>query len=100
MERVRHVARLAGVDVVDIGSATLFPSTAAVCVIDFCEENNICILGMDGFRLRGPARIPDMGVIADFSGASAVESIRLARTFVNETMQPELWYEFVFEGVD
>jgi hypothetical protein len=71
-------------------------------IIDICKNENILILGIDAFEVKGETIQPDNNLIADFSELTSKEwkvaclqAIRSAEIYFNETNGKEnLWFEF------
>jgi len=84
------------------GGVALFSLPDAVLLLDYCANRGIAVLGVEGFRLEGTHRIPDLDTIADFSelmdvsGASFPEcSISAMRQFFTVMPQDDVMLEFV-----
>lgn len=52
-----------------MGGVPLFDVLDAFKLVEYCERNNIAILGIEGFKVKGDRRIPDMDCIVDFSSS-------------------------------
>ena len=70
--------------------------------MDWCAKYGIAVLGVEGFRLDGDHRIPDLDVIADFSELMKVSgtsftyrSIAALREFLLLMPQDDVMLEFV-----
>ncbi|WP_152625118.1 hypothetical protein [Xanthomonas albilineans] len=80
----------------------LFDVDRSKNVIDACELLDVSILGMEGFRISGNNRIPDMDCIVDFSpllskfGSNFPDfSRKSAREFIESIYDNEILIEFV-----
>lgn len=89
------------------GNVALFSLPDAKLLMNYCANNRIAVLGVEGFRLEGNYRIPDMQTIADFSemmamsGASFPErSIMAMREFFKLMQQDGLFLEFVLVNLN
>ena len=49
------------------GKVALFSLPDAALLMDYCASRGIAVLGVEGFRLEGNQRTPDLDAIADFS---------------------------------
>lgn len=47
----------------------LFDISDGIGLVEYCEKNDIAVLGIEGFEIRGDQRIPDMDCIVDFSAS-------------------------------
>jgi hypothetical protein len=80
----------------------LFSLLDAALLLDYCANRGIAVLGVEGFRLEGAQRIPDLDTIADFSelmrisGTSFSErSISAMREFIMLMPEDDVMLEFV-----
>lgn len=85
-----------------IGNVPLFNKDDCMRLINYCEENNFGILGIEGFNLTGSSRIPNMDAIVDFSELMELDEIyfkeksaSIARNFVSNFHDPSVEFEFV-----
>ena len=53
------------------GGELYLSSTAAHDFVAACQENEIAVVGIEGFRVSGGKRIPLLDCIADYSATSA-----------------------------
>ncbi|MCE1190633.1 MAG: hypothetical protein LWW96_00620 [Acidovorax sp.] len=60
------------------GEVALFSLSDAALLLDYCSDNGLAVLGVEGFRIEGNHRIPDVDAIADFSGLMKVSSTSFA----------------------
>lgn len=56
------------------GKVALFSLPDAALLMDYCANRGIAVLGVEGFRLEGNQRIPDLDAIADFSELMSTSS--------------------------
>ncbi|MGL4288676.1 MAG: hypothetical protein ACRCVA_20170 [Phreatobacter sp.] len=81
----------------------LFNKTDSYRLLAHCRARGIAVLGIEGFRLDGVSRIPDMNFIADFSlvlavpdhGERVVRSIRYGEAFLKLVPKEGVLLEFV-----
>lgn len=74
-------------------------------LIEFCRQNYIFILGIEGFRFQDKFIIPDMGYIADFSSLIFEQdnlslSYYQSRNFLQlvDNRDTSLFLEFILES--
>jgi len=75
-------------------------------ILTACEEKNIYVLGIEGFKKDGKSIIPEMDFIADYSALDdlplkerSAKSIESARGFFKEAAsKPEMLFEFNLKG--
>lgn len=84
------------------GEIALFDSVDGLKVLDVCEQLNVSVLGIEGFRIVENHRVPDMNFIADFSVLIGVAQDRFpaasresARNFINTISDEGVLLEFV-----
>lgn len=84
------------------GGTPLFNLIDGVKLLRFCEEHNAAVLGIEGFKVIGDKRVPDLGCIADFStlvvaaGENFPEASRKsARCFIDSILDDDILLEFV-----
>ena len=84
------------------GKVALFSVPDSALLMDWCAKYGIAVLGVEGFRLDGDHRIPDLDVIADFSELMKVSgtsftyrSIAALREFLLLMPQDDVMLEFV-----
>ena len=78
----------------------LFDVDDAIRLVDYCKKNNIVVLGVEGFKIKGGKRIPDMDCIVDFSASLnevcfAVKSIEASRIIIVGIRGGGIFMEFV-----
>ena len=56
----------------------------AINIINSCQKNGIVILGIERFIKKSDGIMPDIFGIADFSDATAEESVEAAKIFMSE----------------
>lgn len=88
-----------------VSGCALFGLYDALRLIDYCERNDIGILGFDGFVIEGGKRRPDLGSIADFSTllsdkAFVKESAQLGRCVIGMLENKDIVLEFVLARHD
>lgn len=105
MGRVATMAARFHLQVVVRGDLELVDVRAARRIVDACAQEGFPVLGIEGFRLREGATVPEMTAIADFSGMlemserdRAVQSAQAAHAFLDTVTDPELLFELVFPG--
>lgn len=84
------------------GETPLFDLASGRKLLDFCDERGAAVLGIEGFRIFGDKRVPDLDCIADFSalyltareGFPAM-SRESARAFLDSISDPEIYLEFL-----
>jgi len=78
----------------------LFDFFASIRLIQYCKLNDVAILGIEGFEVKGANRIPNMDWIIDFSALldeegfvekSSDESIHIFESLI----PTDLLFEFV-----
>lgn len=82
----------------------LFDILDGLRLVEYCEDNNIAILGVEGFRVKGDKRVPDMDYIVDFSASLneegfAKKSAEVVRGGINSTEDRAVLLEFVLVKV-
>lgn len=83
---------------------SLFDVGDGVRLIEYCKNNGIAILGIEGFKIKGGKRIPDMDCIVDFSASLnemdfAVKSVETSRSIVEGMSGSGVFIEFVLVRV-
>jgi len=82
----------------------LFDVSDGVKLIDYCKSNGIAVLGVEGFKIKGGKRIPDMDCIVDFSASLnemdfAVRSVEMSQLIVEGMIGSGIFLEFVLVRV-
>lgn len=82
----------------------LFDVDDAIRLVDYCKKNNIVVLGVEGFKIKGGKRIPDMDCIVGFSASLnevcfAVKSIEASRIIIVGIRGGGIFMEFVLVRV-
>ncbi|WP_042556007.1 MULTISPECIES: hypothetical protein [Pseudomonas] len=84
------------------GGVPLFNLIDGHKLLVFCDEHDVAVLGIEGFKVVGDKRVPDMDCIADFSALTItarelfpVESRKLAKCFLSSISDPDMLLEFV-----
>lgn len=83
------------------GSTPLFNLIDGRKLLDYCDKHDAAVLGIEGFKIIGDKRSPDLGCIADFSKLTttdekfAVLSRRAARHFLDSILNKDIFLEFV-----
>jgi hypothetical protein len=84
------------------GNTPLFNLIDGRKLLDYCDKHDAAVLGIEGFKIIGDKRIPDLDCIADFSKFTttsekfAVSSRRAARHFLDSILNKDIFLEFVF----
>lgn len=78
----------------------LFDVSDGVKLVDYCKNNCIAVLGIEGFKIKEGKRIPDMDCIVDFSASLsemdfAVKSVEMSRLIVEGMSGSKIFLEFV-----
>jgi len=81
----------------------LFDVGDGMRLVDYCKNNDIAVLGIEGFKIKGGKRIPDMDCIVDFSASLkelnfAAKSIEMSRVII-ESLSGGILMEFVLVRV-
>jgi len=89
------------------GNVLLISRSGCPRFLAFCKAAGAGILGIDCFRLEQGQPVALLEPMADFSDLRAsaidtfrVESLRRARAFVDEMVEPDMWCEFVVDLPD
>ena len=84
------------------GAAALFNLPDAASLMDYCADHGLAVLGVEGFRIEGNHRVPELDAIADFSELMNVwntsfpeRSIFAMREFFKLMPQDGVMLEFV-----
>ncbi|MBF4554930.1 hypothetical protein H7698_02525 [Pseudomonas sp. p50] len=82
----------------------LFNVDDGLRLVDYCKNNDIAVLGIDGFKIKGGKRIPDIDCIVDFSASLnetnfAVKSIEASKTIIEGMSGDDVFMEFVLVRV-
>lgn len=84
------------------GDTPLFGVSDGLELIEYCERNNIAILGIEGFEVDNDKRIPNMDYIVDFSGLYRIsredfteKSLKISRSFIQGIGNPGIYLEFL-----
>lgn len=80
-------------------SVELFSAADAPRLLDYCERNNVTVLGIEGFLVKDNKRVPDTGAIADYSELDRTHdgsrrSVAAARKFLASIGNSDLLFEF------
>ncbi|TFY84987.1 hypothetical protein DYL61_30240 [Pseudomonas nabeulensis] len=86
------------------GRTPLFNVGDGVRLVDYCKNNGIAILGIEGFKIKSDKRIPDMDCIVDFSASLnemdfAVKSVETSRIIVEGMSGSGIFIEFILVRV-
>lgn len=84
--------------------APLFDVGDGIRLIDYCKNNGIAVLGIEGFKVKGSKRVPRMDCIVDFSASLneinfAVKSIEASREIFESMSGSGILMEFVLVRV-
>lgn len=84
-----------------IGSVPLFNQEDCMKLINYCELNNLGILGVEGFNISENFRTPNMDAIVDFSELMNLDqanfknrSTVIAKDFISNFYDPSVEFEF------
>lgn len=82
----------------------LFDVGDGIRLVDYCKNNNIAVLGIEGFKIKGNKRVPDMDCIVDFSASLnemnfALKSIEASRVIIESKSGSGILMEFVLVKV-
>ncbi|MBA6065910.1 MULTISPECIES: hypothetical protein [Pseudomonas] len=84
------------------GDTPLFNLEDGRKLLDFCEVHDAAVLGIEGFKIVGDKRIPDLDCIADFSSLAVsagkrfpAASRKSARCFLDTISGSDVFLEFV-----
>lgn len=97
-----RVASGLGLKVVQRGSLDLVSAADARRLLLVCEEEEVPVLGLEGFRVEGTAIVPEMAAIADYSSSfrgsadRARETIASACRFLDSMTDSTLLFELVY----
>ena len=88
------------------GETPLFNLIDGYKLLVFCDEHDVAVLGIEGFKIVGDKRVPDMDCIADFSTLAMTagelfpaESRKSAKYFLDSISAPDTLFEFVLVKV-
>ncbi|MGF6362616.1 MULTISPECIES: hypothetical protein [Pseudomonas] len=78
----------------------LFDVSDAIRLIEYCEGNDIAVLGIEGFRIAGDKRVPDMDCIVGFSASINEDgfvgkSLEVSKRIIKEVDDLETLLEFL-----
>jgi hypothetical protein len=99
-----YLAENAGITIKKIGSLELIALKDADAFLRAAKYRNVAILGIEGFRLEANRAIPDMGLIADFSGIPYDDeivntTIEEAARFLLGVSSPDVYFDFTLDEV-
>lgn len=82
----------------------LFDTYDGIRLIDFCKNNEIAVLGIEGFKVKGGKRVPDMDCIVDFSASLnevdfTAKSIEASRVIIEGMSNSGVLMEFLLVKV-
>lgn len=84
------------------GGTPLFNLIDGHKLLVFCDEHDVAVLGIEGFKVVGDKRVPDMDCIADFSSLAmtagelfSAQSRKSAKHFIDSISDPDTLLEFV-----
>lgn len=82
----------------------LFDVGDGIRLVEYCKNNNIAILGIEGFKVKGNKRIPDMDCVVDFSSSLnemnfALKSVGASRAIIESMSGSDILMEFVLVRV-
>lgn len=78
----------------------LFDVGDGVRLVDYCKNNGIAVLAMEGFKINGSKRVSDIDCIVDFSASLneidfAVKSVEASRLIIESMIGSGVLMEFV-----
>lgn len=78
----------------------LFGVGDGIKLLDYCKDNGIAILGIEGFNIKGCKRVPDMDCIVDFSASLnevdfVAKSIGASRVVIDGMAGSDVMMEFL-----
>lgn len=78
----------------------LFDVSDGVKLVNYCRDNGIAILGVEGFKIKDGKRIPDMDCIVDFSASLdeqgfAMSSVEMSRIIIEGMRGSGVLMEFL-----
>lgn len=82
------------------GGIPLFDAGDGLKLLDYCKDNGIAVLGLEGFKVEGGNRVPDMDCIVDFSAPLsefdfAAKSLEASRLIIERMSGSGVFMEFV-----
>lgn len=82
----------------------LFDVLDAIRLIEYCEGNDIAVLGIEGFRIKGDKRVSDMECIVDFSASINEDgfvgkSLEASKRIIKEIDDLKILLEFLLVRV-
>lgn len=82
------------------GEIPLFDMFGGLELLRRCKAKGIGVLGIEGFRIRGSKRVPDMDYILDFSAVLndpnfCVISVEMSEKILGEAIGEDLLFEFL-----
>lgn len=97
MGLVAQIASSVGISVRHSGQAELVAAADAVRFLEEVLSRDLCVLGLEGFRVVGDRLVPDMDAIADFSsiagGESSRETVVEALRFLSNVRESDLFFD-------
>jgi hypothetical protein len=84
------------------GDTPLFNLNDGIKLLAFCEKHGAAVLGIEGFKILGGKRVPNLNYIADFSALAVVAgeafpaaSRKAAKCFIESISDGDILLEFV-----
>ncbi len=88
------------------GGTPLFNLSDSHELLNYCDTRDAAVLGIEGFKIVGDKRIPDLDCIADFSALAVAAreafpalSRKSARDFIESISDRDIFLEFVLVRV-
>jgi hypothetical protein len=84
----------------------LFDLSDSYKLLSYCDKHDAAVLGIEGFKIVGDKRVPDLNSIADFSALAVTAgenfpalSRQSAKYFLDEISDLDIFFEFVLVTV-
>lgn len=82
------------------GGVPLFNISDGIGLVEYCQKNDLAVLGIEGFEVRGDQRIPDMDCIVDFSASLndeyfVAKSLEASKRILSGLPNGSIFLEFV-----
>lgn len=82
----------------------LFDVRDGIKLVDYCKNNDIAVLGIEGFKIKGNNRVPDMDCIVDFSASLneinfSLKSVEASRKIIESMRGSCMLMEFLLVRV-
>lgn len=97
MGLIAEIANSVGVRVRLSGQTELVAAADLVAFLEAVRSRELCVLGLEGFRVVEGSLVPEMDAIADFStlssSAASEHSVAEALQFLSAVGAPDLYYD-------